>query len=106
MKMTIQPSPDWGTPYAAFDCQCGVGRCNRDSGDDPVCKECLGLGDQNFPCDVTIYQFSAAYTDQESEEKELWENPNDVRRIGQVNSRLGMETNGKITRPGQYRMPQ
>lgn len=61
-------------------------------------EEYLSLGDE-FYCDVTIYQFSAAYTDQEFAEKELWENPNNARRIGQVNSRLGMETNGKITVP-------
>ena len=97
-EVTIQPSPDWGTPYAAFD----VSAVSADATEIPVtiqyAEEYLSLGDE-FYCDVTIYQFSAAYTDQEFEEKELWENPNNVIRIGQVNSRLGMETNGKITVP-------
>lgn len=97
-EITVQPSPDWGTPYAAFD----VSAVAADATEIPVtiqyADEYLSLGDE-FYCDVTIYQFSAAYTDQEFADKELWENPNNVTRIGQVNSRLGMETNGKITVP-------
>lgn len=50
-------------------------------------------------CDVTVYEFSGAYSDQEFEEQELWENYSKVQRVAQVNSRTGDVTRGKLTIP-------
>ena len=70
--MTVQPSPDWGDPYGAFD----VSAVKEDATSIPVTidysDEYLSLGD-DFYCDVSVYQFSAEYTDQEFEDNELWE---------------------------------
>ena len=65
--MTVQPSPDWGDPYGAFD----VSAVKEDATSIPVTidysDEYLSLGD-DFYCDVSVYRFSAEYTDQEFEE--------------------------------------
>lgn len=96
--VTVSPSPDWGTPYAAFDV--AAVKADADGIDVTIdySDEYLSLGD-DFYCDVTIYQFSSAYTDEEFEENELWENYNLVTRVGQVNSSNGAQTKGHITVP-------
>ena len=53
----------------------------------------------DFYCDVTVYEFSGAYSDQEFEDNELWENYSKVQRVAQVNSRTGDVTRGKLTIP-------
>lgn len=96
--LTVEPSPDWGTPYAAFD----VSAVKEDADSIPVtvdyCDEYLSLGDE-FYCDITVYQFSAQYTDQEFEDKELWENTNFAKRVAQANSTKGDITKGQIKVP-------
>ncbi|MCI8608085.1 MAG: DUF3783 domain-containing protein [Firmicutes bacterium] len=94
----VEPSPDWGTPYAAFD----VTAVKADDKTIPVTvdysAEYLSLGD-DFYCDVSIYSFPAKYTDKEFEEKELWETYGIATRVGQVNSTSGQETKGTIRVP-------
>ncbi len=94
----VDPSPDWGTPYAAFD----VSAVKTDAEEIKVTidysDEYLSLGD-DFYCDVTIYAFSAAYTDDEFIEGEMWEQYGRVTRVGQVNSNNGQQTKGQITVP-------
>ncbi len=97
-EMTVLPSPDWGTPYAAFD----VSAVAADATEIPVTvqysDEYLGLGDE-FYCDVSIYQFSAEYTDDEFEKNELWENYNKTKVVAKANSRQGALTNGSLKIP-------
>lgn len=97
-EMTVQPTPDWGTPYAAFD----VSAVAADATEIPVTvqysDEYLGLGDE-FYCDVSIYQFSAEYTDNEFEKNELWENYNKTKVVAKANSRQGALTNGSLKIP-------
>ena len=96
--VTVEPSPDWGTPYAAFD----VSAVKEDADSIPVTidysDEYLSLGD-GFYCDVSIYQFSAAYTDDQFEDNELWESSGKTTRIGQINSNLGDLTKGQVRVP-------
>lgn len=96
--ITVEPSPDWGQPYAAFD----VAAVKADAETIPVTvdysDEYLTLGD-GFYCDVTIYQFPASYTDDEFEDGELWENVSITQRVAQVNSTTGAATKGQIDVP-------
>ena len=94
----VQPSPDWGTPYAAFE----VSAVKSDAASIDVTvdysDEYLSLGDE-FYCDVTIYEFSGNYTAQEFEDNEMWEQTTRVTRVGQANSRSGDTTKGTLTIP-------
>lgn len=96
--MTVEPSPDWGQPYAAFD----VAAVKAGAETIPVTvdysDEYLTLGD-GFYCDVTIYQFPASYTDDEFEDGELWENVSIAQRVAQINSTTGAATKGQIDVP-------
>ena len=96
--VTVQPSPDWGDPYGAFD----VSAVKEDATSIPVTidysDEYLSLGD-DFYCDVSIYQFSAEYTDQEFEDSELWENFSKAKVVAKANSRTGDVTKGQLNIP-------
>ena len=46
--------------------------------------------------DYTIYQFSDSYSDQEFEDRELWENLPLTQRVGQINSNYGDVTRGEV----------
>ena len=96
--MTVQPSPDWGDPYGAFD----VSAVKEDAASIPVTidysDEYLSLGD-DFYCDVSVYQFSAEYTDQEFEDNELWENFSKAKVVAKANSRRGDVTKGQLNIP-------
>ena len=96
--VSVEPSPDWGTPYAAFDVSAVKADAKNIAVTVDYSDEYLSLG-EGFFCDITIYQFSAAYTDEEFEENELWENYNLVTRVGQVNSNNGEQTKGQILVP-------
>lgn len=96
--VTVEPSPDWGTPYAAFDVSAVKADADSIAVTVDYADDYLAMGEE-FYCDVTIYQFSAAYTDEEFEEGEMWEQYGRVTRVGQVNSTSGQETRGKITVP-------
>ena len=96
--VTIEPSPDWGNPYAAFDVTAVKADAESVSVTVDYSDEYLSLGSE-FYCDVTVYQFPAGYTDQDVEEKELWENTSLVKRVAQVNSRTGHQTKGALTLP-------
>lgn len=93
--MEVQPSPDWGKPYIAF----GTSAVQSDAKSVfltvDYSDEYLSLGD-DFYCDVTLYQVSSRYSDEEIEEKELWEDPSVARRVGQINSNYGQETRGEL----------
>ena len=94
--ITVLPSPDWGTPYAAF----AVSAVKSDS--DSVAltvdysDQYLTMGDE-FYCDVTVYACSGAYTDEEIEDGELWENYTLCRAVAKANSRQGAQTCGGLT---------
>lgn len=97
--LTVEPSPDWGMPYAAFN----VAAVKTD--EKSVCvhidyaDEYIAMGNE-FYCDVTIYQFPGSYSDAEFESRELWENPTVTQRVGQINSNYGDETRGaEVTVP-------
>lgn len=85
--------PDWGTPYAAFEVS--ALKSNAESVEVAIdySDEYFTLGN-DFYCDVTVYEFSGAYSDQEFEDNELWENYSKVQRVAQVNSRTGDVTRG------------
>ena len=96
--ITVQPSPDWGDPYGAFD----VSAVKEDATSIPVTidysDEYLSLGD-DFYCDVSVYQFSAEYTDREFEDNELWENFSKAKVVAKANSRRGDVTKGQLNIP-------
>lgn len=92
--MSVEESPDWGTPYVVFDTAAAqVGAASI-----PVKVDYAYEYDEmeDFFCDVSIYQVSAAYSDEEIEEKELWENSYLTQRVGQLNSTLGQVTRGEL----------
>ena len=96
--LTVEPSPDWGTPYAAFD----VSAVKADATEIPVTidysNEYLSLGDQ-FYCDVSIYKCSSKYTDDNIKNDEIWEDYNNVTLVAKANTRTGDSTNGKLVLP-------
>ena len=96
--LTVEPSPDWGTPYAAFD----VSAVKADATKIPVTidysNEYLSLGDQ-FYCDVSIYKCSSKYTDDNIKNNEIWEHYNNVTLVAKANTRTGDNTNGKLVLP-------
>ena len=94
----VQPSPDWGTPYAAFEVSAVKSDAKSIDVTVDYSDEYLSLGDE-FYCDVTIYEFSGNYTDQEFEDNEMWEQTTRVPRVGQVNSRNENATKGTLTIP-------
>lgn len=91
--LTVEPSPDWGTPYAAFNVSAVKTDAKSVSVQIDYADEYVAMGD-DFYCDVTIYQFPGSYSDQEFESRELWENLTLTHRVGQINSNYGDETRG------------
>ncbi len=94
--ITVEPSPDWGTPYAAFS----VSGVKRDSATVSLTvdysDEYLTMGD-DFYCDVTVYACSGEYDDDYIEDNELWENFRLCRAVAKANSRQGDATRGELT---------
>ncbi len=92
--MSVEASPDWEAPYVAF----GTSAVQVGATSIPISVDYADEyeGMEDFYCDVSIYQVSAAYSDEEIEEKELWENSYATRRVAQVNSTLGQVTRGEL----------
>ena len=91
--LTVEPSPDWGTPYAAFNVSAVKADAKSVSVQIDYADEYVAMG-TDFYCDVTIYQFPGSYSDAEFESKELWENLTLTQRVGQINSNFGDATRG------------
>ena len=91
--LTVEPSPDWGTPYAAFNVSAVKANAKSVSVQIDYANEYVAMG-TDFYCDVTIYQFPGSYSDAEFESKELWENLTLTKRVGQINSNFGDITRG------------
>ena len=91
--LTVEPSPDWGTPYAAFNVSAVKADAKSVSVQIDYADEYVAMG-TDFYCDVTIYQFPGSYSDAEFESKELWENLTLTQRVGQINSNYGNTTRG------------
>ena len=91
--LTVEPSPDWGTPYAAFNVSAVKADAKSVSVQIDYADEYVAMG-TDFYCDVTIYQFPGSYSDAEFESKELWENLTLTQRVGQINSNYGDTTRG------------
>ncbi|MCI7282080.1 DUF3783 domain-containing protein [Dysosmobacter sp.] len=91
--LTVEPSPDWGTPYAAFNVSAVKADAKSVSVQIDYADEYVAMG-TDFYCDVTIYQFPGSYSDAEFESKELWENLTLTQRVGQINSNFGDTTRG------------
>ena len=91
--LTVEPSPDWGTPYAAFNVSAVKADVKSVSVQIDYADEYIAMG-KDFYCDVTIYQFPGSYSDAEFESKELWENLTLTKRVGQINSNFGDTTWG------------
>ena len=91
--LTVEPSPDWGTPYAAFNVSAVKADAKSVSVQIDYADEYVAMG-TDFYCDVTIYQFPGSYSDAEFESKELWGNLTLTQRVGQINSIYGNTTRG------------
>ena len=91
--LTVEPSPDWGTPYAAFNVSAVKANAKSVSVQIDYADEYVAMG-TDFYCDVTIYQFPGSYSDAEFESKELWGNLTLTQRVGQINSNFGDTTRG------------
>lgn len=91
--LTVEPSPDWGTPYAAFNVSAVKADAKSVSVHINYADKYIAM-DNNFYCDVTIYQFPGSYSDAEFESRELWENLTLTQRVGQINSNFGDTTRG------------
>ena len=95
--LTVEPSPDWGTPYAAFD----VAAVKADATEIPLTidysDEYLTLGDE-FYCDVSVYKCSSKFSDDDIRD-EIWENPNNATLVAKANTRTGDTTKGKLVLP-------
>ena len=91
--LTVEPSPNWGTPYAAFNVSAVKADAKSVSVQIDYADEYIAMG-KDFYCDVTIYQFPGSYSDAEFESKELWENLTLTQRVGQINSNFDDTTRG------------
>lgn len=94
--ITVEPSPNWGTPYTAFSVSAVKSNAKTVSLSTDYSDEYLTMGD-DFYCDVTVYACSGEYTDDQIEDEELWENFNLCRAVAKVNSRQGADTKGNLT---------
>lgn len=94
--LVVQPSPDWGTPYAAFSVSAVKSDAASVSQTVDYSDQYLTMGDE-FYCDVTVYACSGEYSDDEIEDNELWENFRICRAVAKANSRMGGETMGELT---------
>ncbi len=94
--LTVEPSPDWGTPYAAFSVSAVKTDDTSVSLTVNYADEYLSMGDA-FYCDVSVYVCPGEYTDDEIKDGELWENYNICRVAAKANSRTGDETRGELT---------
>ena len=94
--LTVEPSPNWGTPYAAFSVSAVKSDAKSVSLTVDYADEYLSMGD-DFYCDVTVYACPGEYTDDEIKDSDLWENYNVCRGVAKANSRLGGETRGQLT---------
>lgn len=94
--LVVQPSPDWGTPYAAFSVSAVKSDAASVSLTVDYSDQYLTMGDE-FYCDVTVYACSGEYSDDEIEDNELWENFRICRAVAKANSRMGGETRGELT---------
>lgn len=94
--ITVEPSPDWGTPYTAFSVSAVKSDAKTVSLSTDYSNDYLTMGD-DFYCDVTVYACSGEYTDDEIEDRELWENYTACRTVAKANSRLGAATKGDLT---------
>lgn len=92
----VLPSPDWGTPTAAFNVSAVKTTDKTVSLSVNYADEYIAMGDDFF-CDITVYQYNEKYTDEEFEKNELWENYNLAKRVGQLNKLYGDETRGTLT---------
>ena len=92
----VQPSPDWGTPYAAFNESAVRSGAKSIKIVTDYSDEYLSMGD-DFYCDVTVYNVSADYTDDEIRDNEIWENFNVCKSVGKLNSRYKHQTKGELT---------
>ncbi len=92
----VQPSPDWGTPYAAFNESAVRSDAKSVKIVTDYSDEYLSMGD-DFYCDVTIYSVPADYTDDEIRDNEIWENFNVCKSVGKLNSRYNDQTKGELT---------
>ncbi len=92
----VGPSPDWGTPTATFNVSAVKTTDKTVSVTVNYADEYIAMG-EDFFCDITVYQYDGKYTDSEFEDNELWENPNLVKRVGQLNKLYGDETRGVLT---------
>ena len=94
--ITVQPSPDWGTPYAAFSVSAVKSDAESVTVSVDYSDAYLTMGDE-FYCDVTVYACSGEYTDDEIKDQELWEKYKLCRAVAKANSRLDAQTRGELT---------
>lgn len=95
--MTVDKAPNWGTPTAAFE----ESAVKSSSTAIPVTityhENYLSMDD--YYCNVSIYKFSARYSDQDFDEQELHENLNIATRIGDINSTVDKIVRGQVEVP-------
>lgn len=92
----VLPSPDWGTPSVEFNVAAVKASDKTVKITTDYSAEYLTMGDE-FYCDVSVYQYSGNYTDEDFEDNELNEKPWLAPVVAKANSRQGAETNGELT---------
>ena len=92
----VLPSPDWGTPSVEFNVVAVKESDKTVKITTDYSAEYLTMGDE-FYCDVSVYQYSGNYTDEDFEDNELNEKPWLAPVVAKANSRQGAETNGELT---------
>lgn len=92
----VLPSPDWGTPSVEFNVTAVKESDKTVKITTDYSAEYLTMGDE-FYCDVSVYQYSGNYTDEDFEDNELNEKPWLAPVVAKANSRQGAETRGELT---------
>ena len=92
----VLPSPDWGTPSVEFNVAAVKASDKTVKITTDYSAEYLTMGDE-FYCDVSVYQYSGNYTDEDFEDNELNEKPWLAPVVAKANSRQGAETRGELT---------
>lgn len=93
----VLPSPEWGGAYVVFNESAATPAAREIPVTVNYTDEYLTMED--FYCDISVYEVSPFYSDEQIEEMEIWENTTLCRRVGQLNSTLGDVTCGAVSVP-------
>ena len=92
--ITVAPSPDWGTPTAAFT----MDSISDEAAEIPIKVDYADEYTQmeDFYCNISVYMFDKSVDDDVFEEDEYWEKTDKVSVVARANASSGDATKGEF----------